>query len=191
MVLYLTQKLSEELEGFLGSSTLEGMVIPIYRSGPPRRLYGRNSLMVRTLGENFLGPDSFEEFYYDDFKGIRRQTEFAEFMESVKNYDLERSNDQKTDMILEAADILFQSIALDVWHNSRERYIEARKTLDGVLDYVRGTLHQRGVPLSAAKKIAQIKYGIRVWMLSKGFSPKNPQFEKRRCTRELEKMGYL
>ena len=67
--------------------SIDDSLIRIFSYNTKRRsLYGYNSLVLRTFGNNF-SIDSFEEKYFDDHRGKVCQTEYAEVIEAMKNYD--------------------------------------------------------------------------------------------------------
>ncbi|MDP3991905.1 MAG: hypothetical protein Q8P79_00125 [Nanoarchaeota archaeon] len=182
----LTPQQLKDLRGSLKSSRLENAVKVIYSVGRnPRPLYGNNGVMLRTVGENFAGPLSFQRTYYDDFRGKEVMTEFAEFVEAKEHYDKSKTRNNLIELVLEAGDILFQEVVLEERHREHERYKEARKTLNEALNYVKKELNKRGIELRVVKRLAQVKYGVRTWMIRKKLPTKNPDLEKQLCLEEF------
>jgi len=174
-----------EIKKFIYPTNLEDSVRAIYSSGRARPLYGNNSVMLKTLGNNFQGPDSYQKDYFDHFKYKKAMTEFAEFCESLKNYDNLQSRNNLIEVLLEAGDLLFQSVVLDLRHQGKTRYQNARSQMDKAMSYVAEELIKRGLSMDLVRKLARIKYGVRSFMIFKGLPPKNKDLEKRFCLEEL------
>ena len=174
-----------EIKKFIHLTSLEDSVRSIYSSGRARPLYGDNSVMLRTLGDNFQGSDSYQKDYFDHFKDEKAMTEFAEFCESLKNYDNSQSRNNLIEVLLEAGDLLFQSIVIDLRHQGKTQHQTARSQMDKAMSYVAEELRKRGLSMDLVRKLARIKYGVRSFMIFKGLPPKNKDLEKNFCLEEL------
>ena len=181
----LTNEQIKELRNSLLSSPLEKSVRTIYSLRDiARPLYGQNSVMLRTLGDNF-DINSYSKNYFDEFRNKSAMTEFAEFREALDNYDSSSSSQNKLDLILEAGDLLFQRIVLDVRHRENPKYVLAKNELDNVMLYVGGELRKRGIPFEKVNQLAEIKYGIRSWMGVHNLPSKNKELEAKLCLEVL------
>ncbi len=181
----LTNEQLTDLRDSLRLSTLEKAVELIYLNGTLRPLYGENSVMLRTLGNNF-SFSRYQHTYYDSFRDGEAMTEFAEFMQALADFDRSKTRDALVELILEAGDILYQSVVIDSKHRENPRYPEARDSIDSALGYVKKELENRGILFEKVRKLASMKYWIRGWMGTKGLPSKNKELEFQLCTEALE-----
>jgi hypothetical protein len=184
----MSMAMNQEIRDYISSTSLKDNVKAIYSLGRARPLYGANSVMLRTLGDRFQGANSYQRSYFDEFKGKEVMTEFAEFCESLRDYDNSRTKDNLIEIILEAGDLLFQSIVLDSRHKENRHYSAARNEMDKALLYVEDELIRRGLSMQTVKNIAKVKYGVRSWMVLKGLPSKNKDLEKQFCLEELSNL---
>ena len=173
-----------EIREYIRSHSLRESVREI-SSTRLRELYGQNSLMLRTLGDRFQGTVDYQRTYFDEARGKEVMTEFAEFLEALREYDRKKDRSDWIDLVLEAGDILYQSIVLDLNHQGHEQYMDARAQMDYALNYVERELAKRGLSMGAVRKMARIKYGVRCWRKLRGLEPKAKSLEKRLCREEL------
>ena len=100
--------------------------------------------------------------YFDYFRGERAMTEFAEFCQALRNYDTSQNPNNLIEILLEAGDILFQSLVLDFVHQGDPQYPAARTQMDRAMSHVEEELKKI---LTAAANITAIapkkrKFGI-------------------------------
>jgi len=176
-----------DLIDYLKSATLEDAVNIFHSSGRVRPLYGRNSVMLRTIGDNF-NVDSYQRYYFDDFRRMKAMTEFAEFCDALKRFDILDDRERLLEVILEAGDILFQSRVLDLRHKENDQYRDARTKMNTAISYIRKELKKRGISMDTVVIISKIKYGIRSWRHLKGLAPKNKNLEKEFCLKRLSEL---
>ena len=188
MPVQLNKEFSIELMNFLGSSSLEDYINIISPPTRCRPLYGKSSLITRTIGEGFSGPDSFTPTYYDSYKEAESETEFAEFIEAVKNYDANPIKDNLVHLVLEVGDLLFQRSVLDARHKTNPKYQEAVELIDIAINYSKQELERRNISLNLVTRLMNVKYGTRSWLNIRGFPTKNKELEQRLCIEELERI---
>lgn len=143
-----------------------------------RPLVGRNSVLLRTIGDNFKGPNHYEKTYFNESEGEEAETEFAEFMRAVEKYDRDPSKEKKAELLLETADILYQEELIDTTHKRDPNYVQTKIKIAEVVNYTFEQLRSRRIDPEDACLAARIKYGARLWCKSKGFDSKNKELER-------------
>lgn len=180
----ITDEQMKDLRRSFGN--LESKVKEIYSFRKPRPLIGDNGILMRTLGEKFIGPSNYEKTYFDDRRKENAQTEFAEFIEALEVYDSSHLEEDRVELYLEAGDILFQKEAIDLWHKNDPCYSEVNNKFTTALSYVEQELSRRSMSIEDAKRAAVIKYSTRSWLSSQGLKAKDKELEKKICLEELK-----
>ena len=175
----LTQAELLELRKSIG--TLESTISAIYSSRQPRDLMGEEGILVRTLGSNFQGPHQYEPQYFDKRRGRRVDTEFSEVVEALAIYDLNPTRENEVELLLEVGDIVFQKEIIGLKHKNNENYISVLNQFTSVLNYLAQELDKRHLSFDKVKKLAEVKYGSRAWLSSKGYKPKDKVLERQLC----------
>lgn len=159
---------------------LSELITRLYKlsNSPPRSLNGNNSILQRTFGDNFRGPNDYRHTFFDYYKGIETQTEFDEFCEALRVYDEDSSRENLAELLLEFGDILYQKESIKR-HKDEEQYQSARDTMAKGIRYARRELSSRGIKSSLGKTAAIIKYGARVWCKERDLPVKNKDVERK------------
>ncbi|MEK6928194.1 MAG: hypothetical protein AABX11_07205 [Nanoarchaeota archaeon] len=175
----------KELKENIGS--LEDSIKIIYSSRKIRPLIGKDSIYMRTFGEDFVSPEKYNPEYLDERRGRKVKTEFAEIRESLNEYDKKPSQKNKIRLLLEVGDFIVQTIIINQFYSKDKLYFDINKTAQYVLNFLKLELKKRGFEIEMAEKLARIKYGSRAWLRKKGLPPKDKQLEESLCKEEVEK----
>ena len=181
----MSRRDNQDIKDYINSTSLEDSVKVFYSFWKARPLYGPNSVMLRTVGDKFQGVTSYQKHYFDEFRGKEAMTEFAEFCDALKEFDTSKTRENLIEVILEAGDVLFQSIVLDLRYKENEQYSFARNQMDTALSYIKNELNRRGLSMETVTRIAKVKYGVRSWECLKELPSKDKDLEKQLCLEEL------
>jgi len=180
----LTNEQLIELKSTFGD--LESKANENYALRKSRPIVGDDSVLMRTLGDDFKGPLSYKGTYFDEVRKKDVLTEFREFIDELLNYDASPSAVKKMDLYMEAGDILFQKAVLDLKHRENSFYPEVSGKFAVAISYVEEELSRRGLSIDSARRAAVIKYGVRYWLDTHGLKGKDEELEKMLCLEELE-----
>jgi hypothetical protein len=175
----LTQTELEDLKSSIGS--LEHSVEIIYATRKPRDVFGPEGILTRTLGEGFNSPKEFKPKYFDTKRNKMVETEFAETLEAIAEYDKNPGPNSRMDMFLEVGDTMFQRYVVERSHKNHPRSKFALKQFDVALSYLSSALEVRGYSMQTAERMAEVKYGVRAWLESKGYVSKDKVLERKLC----------
>ncbi len=154
----------------------------------PRPLVGEESILTRTLGDNFISPKNYEETYFETERKGQAKTEFSEFKESLKEYDKNPGEQEKLTLFMDVEDILFQAMIVKLKHQHNPLFNIVSQKFQVALGYVSTELRSRGLSVKTAKKIAETKYSIRAWLRQNGFIGKNKPLERQLCLDILKEL---
>tara|TARA_Y100000310_G_scaffold129185_1_gene128341 strand:- start:5261 stop:6400 length:1140 start_codon:yes stop_codon:yes gene_type:complete len=154
----------------------------------PRPLVGEESILTRTLGDNFISPKNYEETYFETERKGQAKTEFSEFKESLKEYDKNPGEQEKLTLFMDVGDILFQAMIVKLKHQHNPLFNIVSQKFQVALGYVSTELRSRGLSVKTAKKIAETKYSIRAWLRQNGFIGKNKPLERQLCLDILKEL---
>jgi len=175
----LGQEELSELRKSIGS--LESTILTIYSTRKPRDLMGDEGILVRTLGQNYQGPNQFTPQYFDERREKSVDTEYAEVVAALEIYDKNPTRDNEIELLLEVGDVIFQKEIVELKHRDNENYAEVMKQFSVALDYVTEELEKRDLSFNKAKQLVRVKYGSRAWLGAKGYKPKDKGLERQLC----------
>ena len=177
----------EELSALRESiGNLESTILTIYSTRKPRDLMGDEGILVRTLGQNYQGPNQFEPQYFDERRERSVNTEYAEVAEALEIYDRNPTRDNEIELLLEVGDIIFQKEIVELKHKDNENYTEVMKQFNVALDYITDELNKRDLSFDKAKQLVGVKYGSRAWLGANGYKPKDKDLERQLCIEAYE-----
>lgn len=168
-----------ELRNSIGS--LESSILTIYSNRQPRDLMGDEGILVRTLGPNYLGPNQYEPQYFDKRRDKKVDTEFSEVVEALATYDSNPTRDNEVELLLEVGDIIFQKEIIELKHKDNDNYANIMDQFNLALAYISGELSKRSLSFDKVRKLAEVKYGSRAWLGSRGYNPKDKVLERQLC----------
>ena len=172
----------KELNNLKNSITdLETTIGNIYSSREVRPLTGENSILTRTLGNNFIDISNYENTYMDKKRNKKAQTELSEVIESMQIYDSNPSRKNQIDFLLEVGDIVVQDIILNKYHSQNINYTSVKEKFKNVLNYTHDELKSRDLSLNEVNQLTKIKYGARQWLTENGYKGKNKELEQKLC----------
>jgi len=187
---YLKQlnKLSkQELKNILSSAkSLEESLTKIYSLRKIRNLLGKDGILIRTLGENFMNISNYEEKYFDEKRGIHVKTEFAETIKALKSFDIDNSQKNTIKLLLEVGDIIVQKKIIKLFHQKNPYSTEILIKIDQILNFLTIELEKRNLKINLAEKLTEAKYASRAWLKEKGLIVKDKQLEYSLCKKILE-----
>jgi len=167
--------------------SLEESLRRIYVTRKLRNLLGEEGILIRTLGENFISPYDFKETYFDSKRGREVKTEFAESLETIKNYSEFPTQKNKVKLLLDIGDILVQKIIINLYHKENPYYNEVLEKINTVINFFKRKLEKMNLDWNLVRKLTEIKYGSRLWLKEKGLIVKDKKLEINLCLEELEK----
>ncbi len=171
----------EELRGLRASiCPLEENIRKSTTWRPTRDLIGEEGVLARTLGGNFQGPREYTEHYFDSRRGENTLTEFAEFMEALGTYDHDKSVENRVKLYLEVGDIIKQQYVIDIFHKEDAEYEEVKRQVSDAMEYIHAELKKRDLSMEKARMLAEIKYGVILWLTNKG-ELRDKELEERVC----------
>ncbi|MEK6854820.1 MAG: hypothetical protein AABX73_01220 [Nanoarchaeota archaeon] len=182
----LTLEQEKSLREYIQKSSLEDAVKTIYSTRKPRELTGKDGIIMRIFGEDFEGPQKYQSMYFDRRRNEKVLTEFAEFMEAVQIYDTNPSQENKAELLLEAADFLFQKEVVRMRHANHPLYNKSLSQMSRAFDYVIEQLNSRGVSANVAYNAAIIKYGARAWLGVHGMTAKDKDLERNLLLEQIQ-----
>ncbi len=177
------------LRKHLTNSTLEKAVVDFYcGSLNPRPLFGDNSIISRTIGENFNGIERYNKIYFDKYRQDYAETEFSEFVTAFHNYSITHEDSDAIEMLLEYGDLVFQDIAVDLIYGLHGRHDEAKKLIGEALYYAKKSIESYGFDANTALELSKVKYGCRTFKKSNGRKVKDKETEKRFCEERFKEL---
>jgi hypothetical protein len=179
----LDEHQKKELRGSIGP--LEVSIGIIYKTRKPRQIEGDNGILVRTLGADFNGINSYQGNYHDSERGDTA-TEFQEFIEALEAYDRATSLNSRQALLDEAGDLIFQRTIIETKHKGNAQYSEATRQFTIALGYIEEQLQRRGLSIKTAEKIAQVKYGVRAYLQDHGMPGKDKGLEAELCAEVID-----
>lgn len=162
------------------TESLEKSIKNLFKDRRLRDLLGEDGLLVRTVGNNFEGPDNFEPYYVDSKRG-KVLTEFAEAMDALKEADKDPGTDRDLDIVLEVGDVLLQKRIVELYYKDHESYEDVINKFDTALNYLNGCIEERKINPVAAEEMCRLKYGVRAWLGLNLYDVKKKEFETELC----------
>ncbi len=142
-------------------------------------------VVLKALG-NFDG-EFYSKIFFDERKGIYRQTEIAEFYEALSEYKKDASLDNQVNALIEAGDILYYRELLFLNPVNSER-LEAEKLFVFSLKKIYSDLNKEGLDTNLVLPFSEIKYSSRASRHRDGLYPaKNKDLELALCKEYLLK----
>lgn len=155
--------------------SLDKAVKEIY---PKRRVRPLDDIIIRTFGKGLDSAFDKEQTFFDKDRKKYVMTEYAEFLESLRIYDKDKSLDNKVSMLLEIGDIIFQHKIVKQKYPEDKRF---NKIFNKAISYIKGQLKKRDIDFSYAERLAEVKYSLKAYLMKSGKLSKDPKLEKRLC----------
>lgn len=145
------------------------LIEDIYECRRLRPLIGEDSILIKALGIVCDGDSIGDEqpletrlTYYDSKKRRHEQTELAEALEALKNFDSERSDLNAVALYLEVADLTMLRDIVGLHYRQDPLYKFVICKLNEALAYFKKELSLRDLPPRFVEKLMRAKYKVRL-----------------------------
>jgi hypothetical protein len=176
----------DECDEILPPASINECIERLYRHSTPRPLTGKSSLLHKTLGEEFYGPDDCSQTYIDHKYG-ELLTDFTKAKMAIGSYDQHPRRENAVRLLMDVGNVLFKRYVADCLHNLNPDYLEVRRRMDVALDYLYSALTDRGLSVQDAEMMMRTKYSIRMMTRECGIEHKIPLLEFKICMKDYDK----